>query len=136
MQLVLSLVFGPISNYISNSNSLMLFRDLNGVTGKEMVGAALACYGSRTTLIIYNTVKNHLEEWTIRENESGVEHWEKTREKMRVSKSTKFFSCANSRAILDNLAYRQALEFWTRSGYSLRYSGAFSADVYHLLTKG
>ena len=71
-----------------------------------MIGAALACYGSRTTMIIFNTIKKHLEEWTIRENENGVEYWEKTREKLRVSKSTKYFSCANSRAILDNYAYR------------------------------
>jgi len=101
-----------------------------------MVGAALACYGSRTTIIIYNTLKNHLEEWTIREDENGEEYWEKTKEKLRVQKSTRLFSCANSRAIFDNLAYRQAIEFWSRSGYSLRYSGALSADVNHLLTKG
>jgi hypothetical protein len=49
-----------------------------------MVGAALACYGSRTTIIIYNTLKNHLEEWTIREDENGEEYWEKTKEKLRV----------------------------------------------------
>lgn len=28
------------------------------------------------------------------------------------------------------------IEFWIRSGYALRYSGALSADIYHLLFKG
>mgnify|MGYP001567594319 CR=1 FL=1 len=27
------------------------------------------------------------------------------------------------------------IEFWSKSGYSLRYSGALSADAYHLLIK-
>ncbi len=28
------------------------------------------------------------------------------------------------------------IEFWTRSGYVLRYTGSLSADVYHMLIKG
>lgn len=62
--------------------------------------------------------------------------WERTKDNIRVAKTTRIFSPANSRAILDNLAYRQILEFWTRSGYVLRYTGSLSADAYHLLIKG
>jgi fructose-1,6-bisphosphatase len=29
--------------------------ELNGLTGRNMVGSALAIYGSRTTIILYNT---------------------------------------------------------------------------------
>lgn len=30
-------------------------KDINGVTGRDLVGAAVTIYGSRTTLILYNT---------------------------------------------------------------------------------
>jgi fructose-1,6-bisphosphatase len=30
-------------------------KDINGLTGRNLVGAALAIYGSRTTIILYNT---------------------------------------------------------------------------------
>jgi len=29
--------------------------ELNGITGREMIGAALSVYGSRTTIVLYNT---------------------------------------------------------------------------------
>jgi sedoheptulose-bisphosphatase len=29
-------------------------KDINGLSGRDLVGAALAIYGSRTTIIIYN----------------------------------------------------------------------------------
>lgn len=29
--------------------------DINGLTGRELQGAALAVYGSRTTIVLYNT---------------------------------------------------------------------------------
>ena len=32
--------------------------DINGMSGRDMVGAALAVYGSRTTMIIYNSNNN------------------------------------------------------------------------------
>ena len=39
--------------------------DLNGLTGRELVGAALAVYGSRTTIILYNTQNKKVEELTL-----------------------------------------------------------------------
>ena len=39
--------------------------DLNGLTGRNMVGAALAVYGSRTTIVLYNTQSSHIEELTL-----------------------------------------------------------------------
>ena len=109
------------------------------MTGRDMIGAGVAVYGPRTSVIIYNVIQKHLEEWTLRVTESeGLEktHWERTLEKIHINNSTRIFSPANSRAIIDNTAYRQIIQFWTRSGYILRYSGAFSADVYHLILKG
>lgn len=71
-----------------------------------MVGGALAVYGSRTSIIIYNSIKKQLEEWTLRFEEDDSPVWEKTKENIRLAKTTRIFSPANSRAILDNLAYR------------------------------
>jgi hypothetical protein len=67
----------------------------------------LAVYGSRTSIIVFNDISKTLEEWTLRVNEDTEEEtWEKTKENIRVSKSTRIFSPSNSRAILDNMAYR------------------------------
>jgi hypothetical protein len=90
------------------------------MTGRDIIGAGVAVYGSRTSVIIYNTLTKVLEEWTLRVTEEKGEehtHWERTLEKIHVNKSCRIFSPANSRAILDNNAYRQIIEFWTRSGY-------------------
>jgi fructose-1,6-bisphosphatase len=110
--------------------------DLNGRCGRSMVGAALAVYGSRTTIIVYNTNKNLVEEWTLRVDEHDKEYWTKTKERIKVSRTAKYFAPANSKAILDHIPYRKSIEFWSKSGYALRYSGAFSADTYHILSKG
>lgn len=76
------------------------------MTGRDLVSGALAVYGSRTSIIIFNAVKKILEEWTLRFEEDDKVVWEKTKEKIKLAKTTRIFSPANSRAILDNLAYR------------------------------
>jgi len=39
--------------------------DLDGYKGKEMVGAALSVYGSRTTCLIYNAKFNRVDELSL-----------------------------------------------------------------------
>lgn len=106
------------------------------MTGRDMVGAALAVYGPRTTIIVYNDKLEQCQEYSLIENEDEEEFWVLTRESIRVAPQTRIFSPMNSRAIVDNIAYRQCIDFWIKTGYSLRYSGALSADAYHLLIKG
>jgi sedoheptulose-bisphosphatase len=106
------------------------------MTGRQQITAALAVYGSRTAIIFYNTYENSVQEYTLRVDENDECKWEKSKDKIKIAKQTRIFSPANSRAILDNLAYRQVIQFWTKAGYALRYSGALSADIYHLLVKG
>jgi sedoheptulose-bisphosphatase len=106
------------------------------MTGRSQISAALAVYGSRTTIIFYNTYSGNVEEYTLRVDAEEVYTWEKTKEKIKVSRQSRIFSPANSRAILDNIAYRQCIEFWTKAGYALRYSGSLSADIFHMLVKG
>jgi sedoheptulose-bisphosphatase len=100
-----------------------------------MVTAALAVYGSRTSVIIYNINEKLVQEYTLKVEEDS-EVWVQTKAKLKIAKTTRIFSPSNSRAILDNLAYRQVIEFWLRAGYTLRYSGSLSADVFHMLIKG
>lgn len=40
-------------------------KDLEGKTGRKLVGAALAIYGTRTTICIYNAQNNLVEELTL-----------------------------------------------------------------------
>jgi len=40
-------------------------KDIIGCTGKEVVGAALSIYGSRTSILIYNTYSKYVEELTL-----------------------------------------------------------------------
>lgn len=39
--------------------------DLTKMTGRDIVGGALALYGSRTNVIVYNTVKECIDELTL-----------------------------------------------------------------------
>lgn len=71
-----------------------------------MISAAMAVYGSRTSIIFYNTNTKNVEEYTLRIEDEEEFYWEKTKDKIKIAKSTRIFSPANSRAILDNLAYR------------------------------
>jgi hypothetical protein len=41
-------------------------RDLNVMTGRDILTAALAVYGSRTSVLIYNINQKRIEEWTLR----------------------------------------------------------------------
>lgn len=55
------------------------------MTGRDIVGGALAVYGSRTSIIIYNSLSSTLEEWTLRVTEDDEnEYWEKTKENIRI----------------------------------------------------
>lgn len=40
-------------------------KDIKGKTGKDLVGAALVIYGSRTTMALYNSQSKKVEELTL-----------------------------------------------------------------------
>lgn len=40
-------------------------KDINGCTGRDLMGAALSIFGSRTTMILYNVHSKHVEELTL-----------------------------------------------------------------------
>lgn len=40
--------------------------DLLKMTGRDMVGAVLSLYGSKTNCIVYNTINNCVDEWSLK----------------------------------------------------------------------
>ena len=51
-----------------------------------MITAALAVYGSRTAIIFFNTYEKLVQEYTLRVNEEDDCYWEKTKDKIKISK--------------------------------------------------
>jgi len=58
---------GVIDSNFSVASLFAIWRSKNveGLTGRDLVGAALAVYGSRTTIILYNTQSKRVEELTL-----------------------------------------------------------------------
>lgn len=55
---------------------------------------------------------------------------------MRIKPEGKYFSPGNTRSIQYNQGYRDCIQFWSRNGYVLRYSGGMAPDCYHVFVKG
>ena len=110
--------------------------DLKTMTGRDMVGAALALYGSRTNCLIYNTVKNQVDEVTLQKITDDKSAWVHSRSNIRIRPEGKYFSPGNTRSIKENKGYRDCIQFWSSNGYHLRYSGGMAPDCYHIFVKG
>ena len=59
-------------------------QDMNGRTGREIVGAALAIYGSRTNVLIYNDLKNQVDELTLQKTDSEDYIWVETKSDIKI----------------------------------------------------
>lgn len=107
---------------------------LNGLTGRNMVGAALAVYGSRTTILIYNTQNNRVEELTLLKM-GNKERWIVTNPELKIAADAKIFAPALKSAY-EIPSYLKIFEEYCLKGLSLRYSGAFAVDCYQIFVKG
>jgi sedoheptulose-bisphosphatase len=105
------------------------------MTGRDIVGGALALYGSRTNILYFNTETETVDECTLQKIDGELK-WVISRKNIRIQPEGKFFSPGNTRSIQYNLGYRDAIEFWSRNGYHLRYSGGMAPDCYHVFVKG
>lgn len=43
---------------------------LDGYTGKDIVGSALSTYGSRTSIVVYNSLKDRVDELTLQKKDN------------------------------------------------------------------
>ena len=99
-----------------------------------MIGAALAVYGSRTTIVLYNTQSNRVEELTLLK--MGIkERWIVTSPDLKIGPDAKIFAPALKSAY-EIPSYLKVFEDYCLKGLSLRYSGAFAVDCYQIFVKG
>jgi len=103
-------------------------KDVNGLTGRDVVGSAVAIYGSRTTLILYNTQNKKVEELTLLRMGTN-ERWIVTTPDLRIQPQAKLFSPATKSAY-EHPSYLKLFEDYCLKGYSIRYSGCFAVDCY------
>jgi sedoheptulose-bisphosphatase len=107
--------------------------DIEGKTGRSLVGAALAVYGTRTTICIYNAQNGFVEELTLMKI-GNREKWMVTQPKIQIASQAKLFSIA-TKGIYDNPTLWRIYEQYICAGFSLRYSGCAALDVNQIFVK-
>jgi fructose-1,6-bisphosphatase I len=105
-------------------------KDIIGRKPREQVAALYVLYGPRT-ILIYSTGKG-VHEFLL----NDVGEFILLREYLGVADTAKNYSPGNLRALDDNPGYRAVMDTWLKEQLTLRYSGAFVADVHHILSKG
>lgn len=103
-------------------------KDIEGLTGRDLVGAALAVYGSRTTIILYNAQSDKVEEMTLLWM-GKHERWIVTQPDLKIGADAKLFAPA-LKSSYEHHNYLKIFEHYCLKGYSIRYSGAFAVDAY------
>jgi sedoheptulose-bisphosphatase len=107
--------------------------DLIGKKGREMVGACISCYGTRTSVMCYNVAYGHVEELTLIKI-GKKEKWIVTNPKCELAPRAKLFSFA-TKGIYDNPTLWKIYEQYICAGFSLRYSGCAALDINQILVK-
>lgn len=105
------------------------------MTGRDMIASMIAIYGSRTTVLVYNTVDKQVDELTLKK--IGHEHrFIVTGQNLQIRRTGKIFSPGNTRSLSENKGYANAVNYYMMNNYTLRYSGAMVPDIYQLFIKG
>ena len=103
----------------------------------DMVGACLSCYGSRTNIVLYNTISKTVDELTLQAKEDGSEtEWTMTKKAMMIKPEGRYYSPGNAKSMKYNKGYRDCIQYWAKNGYTLRYSGGMAPDCFHIFMKG
>ena len=107
--------------------------DVVGKTGRSLVGAAIAVYGTRTSMTIYNQQSDKVEELTLMKI-GRKEKWMVSAQTYTLGTKAKLFSIA-SKGIYDNPALWKIYDQYICAGFSLRYSGCAALDVNQMFVK-
>lgn len=102
---------------------------VEGRVPKDMVAAAYAVYGPRTSLVL--ACEEGVFEFIL-----GIHGFELVRTDIRVKEVGKYFAPGNLRACKSNTAYKDLVNYWIDEQYTLRYSGGMVPDINHILCKG
>lgn len=122
-----------------------MYSKLIGLKGRDMVGAMVAIYGPRTSLVYFNHKLKQVDElWITSKNyrciskieTEGKEVWAPGVSKIQIKETTKLFAPGNLRATTENKGYKEVVDFWWNSGYTLRYTGAMVPDIFQIFIKG
>lgn len=100
-----------------------------GKKGSDQVGAMIATYGPRTTILL--TVREGVVEFLLHENGKFYLN----QEDLEIGEG-KMFAPGNLRACKTNQKYLELVEYWTKEQYTLRYSGGMVPDVGQIILKG
>lgn len=101
-----------------------------GCKGDEMLASMIAVYGPRTTIVL--TVKKGTVEFCLNEENEFV----LTNDKIRIANKKKMFAPGNLRACRTEPKYKELMNYWMESEYTLRYSGGMVPDINQILIKG
>lgn len=101
-----------------------------GRTGAEQVAAIIAVYGPRLTFMV--TLGSGVFEFLY----DGATKKFALSGEIKLTGEKKIFAPGNLRACVSEAWYMKLLEFWSKNGYTLRYSGGMVPDVNHILKKG
>ena len=124
------------SNFsISTIFAVWKSRDIIGLSGKDLSGAGMTIYGSRTTTLLYNSQSNKVEELTLLRMGSKGERWIVTNPDLKIKADAKLLAPA-LRTTYDHPELFDIFEEYCMKGYSIRYSGAYAVDCYQMFIKG
>jgi fructose-1,6-bisphosphatase len=103
-------------------------KQISGCRGRDLIGAACTVYGSRTSMVFYNTQSQKVEELTLLELKDQ-ERWIVTQPNIKIKDSGTLFS-PGLRSCYDIPKLLDLFEQYSVDGYSLRHSGAMGLDCY------
>lgn len=104
------------------------------MSGKDLEGAGVTIYGSRTSIILYNSQSKKVEELTLLRMGQN-ERWIVTNPDLKITADAKLFSPAMKSAY-ENPNYFKLFEEYCLKGLSIRYSGAYAVDCFQIFIKG
>ena len=88
--------------------------------------------------MFYNDTNNSVEEYSylgylleiVYIEYEQVARWQLTKKDINITKKGKLYAPGNLRAIAENPAYKNLVEFWMENSYTLRYSGSDTVTTY------
>ena len=110
-------------------------QDVNGCTGRDLVGAALSIYGSRTKMLLFNSHSKVVEELTLIKKGKRPVKWVVTIPRFEFTAKAKNFSPEGVKSCYENKGYLKVIQNYIIQGYSIRYSSSMAADCYQMFIK-
>lgn len=86
--------------------------EVNGCTGRDLAGAALAIYGSRTTLLLYNSHAKVVEELTLIKRNKAAPKWIVTIPKFSFTPKARNFSPEGVKSCYEDPGYLKVFEHY------------------------